>query len=61
VTGTYAGTILHFKEVLDNIGHEHFDIVSRSNNSFRWLGNGQSLHDQDGFGELAYYMNEYEM
>ncbi|PVH85245.1 FAD/NAD(P)-binding domain-containing protein [Cadophora sp. DSE1049] len=61
VTGTYAGTILHFKDVLDNIGHEHFEIVPRSSSSFRWLGNGQSLHDQDGFGELAYYMNGDEV
>ncbi|CZR63758.1 related to monooxigenase [Phialocephala subalpina] len=58
VTGTYAGTILHFKDVLENIGDEHFDVVSRSENVFRWLGNGQSLHDKDGFGELAYYMDE---
>ncbi|KAF8853883.1 FAD/NAD(P)-binding domain-containing protein [Acephala macrosclerotiorum] len=58
VTGTYAGTILHFKDALENIGDEHFDVVSRSENAFRWLGNGQTLHDKDGFGEFAYYMDE---
>ncbi|KUJ07909.1 FAD/NAD(P)-binding domain-containing protein [Mollisia scopiformis] len=58
VTGTYAGSILHFKDALENIGSEHFDIVSRSDNVFGWLGNGQSLHDKDGYGDLAYYMEQ---
>lgn len=58
VTGTYAGTVLHFKDLLENIGDWHFDVESRSNNSFRWLGNGQSVHDKDGTGDLAYYMDE---
>ncbi|KAG9233748.1 hypothetical protein BJ875DRAFT_511375 [Amylocarpus encephaloides] len=58
VTGTYAGSILHFKDVLENIGDEHFDVVSNNKNVFKWLGNGQSLHDKDGTGDLAYYMKE---
>lgn len=58
VTGTYAGSILHFKDSLENLGEEHFDVVHNSKNVFRWLGNGQSLHDKNGMGELAYYMNE---
>ncbi|KAH0837416.1 hypothetical protein AYO21_12005 [Fonsecaea monophora] len=56
VTGTYAGTILHFKDCLENLGGEHFDVVWRSKNRFRWLGNGQSKWDKDGMGDLAYYM-----
>lgn len=27
VTGTYAGTILHFKECLEDLGAEHFDFT----------------------------------
>ncbi|KAH8804478.1 hypothetical protein F5884DRAFT_734835 [Xylogone sp. PMI_703] len=61
VTGTYAGTILHFKECLENIGSEHFDITWRSNNRFRWLGNGQSVRDENGFGQMAWYMDELEI
>ncbi|EXJ70399.1 uncharacterized protein A1O5_06467 [Cladophialophora psammophila CBS 110553] len=56
VTGTYAGTILHFKDCLESLGGEHFDVVWRSKNRFRWLGNGQSKWDKDGKGDLAYYM-----
>ncbi|OQV07306.1 hypothetical protein CLAIMM_11760 isoform 2 [Cladophialophora immunda] len=56
VTGTYAGTILHFKDCLESLGGEHFDVVWRSKNRFRWLGNGQSKWDNDGMGDLAYYM-----
>lgn len=58
MTGTYAGSILHFKDSLESIGSEHFDIVWRSKNRFRWLGNGQSLRDENGLGELAWYMQD---
>lgn len=61
VTGPYGGSILHFKASLENIGAEHFDVVSKSKNMFRWLGNGQSLYDKDGMGELTYYMNETKL
>ncbi|EXJ60491.1 hypothetical protein A1O7_04644 [Cladophialophora yegresii CBS 114405] len=61
VTGTYAGSILHFKDGLENIGAEHFDITWRSKNRFAWLGNGQSLHDKDGMGDMAYYMKNLEI
>lgn len=56
VTGTYAGTILHFKDCLESLAGENFDVVWRSKNRFRWLGNGQSKWDKDGMGDLAYYM-----
>ena len=59
VTGTYAGSILHFKDCLENVGGEHFDVVWRNKqNRFRWLGNGHSLWDENGMGQLAYYMDE---
>jgi len=59
VTGTYAGSILHFKDALENIGGEHFDI-EWIEGPWNWLGNGQSLVDKDGTGELAYYMDDME-
>lgn len=61
VTGPYGGTILHFKALLENVGGEHFDIAWRSNNSFKWLGNGQSEWDKDGMGEVAYYMDQMKI
>ncbi|OCT52651.1 putative sterigmatocystin biosynthesis monooxygenase stcW [Cladophialophora carrionii] len=61
VTGTYAGSILHFKDGLENVGSEHFDIVWRSKNRFAWLGNGQSLWDKDGMGDMAYYMKNLKV
>ncbi|ETI24668.1 hypothetical protein G647_04037 [Cladophialophora carrionii CBS 160.54] len=61
VTGTYAGSILHFKDGLENVGSEYFDIVWRSKNRFAWLGNGQSLWDKDGMGDMAYYMKNLEV
>lgn len=61
VTGTYPGSMLHFKEAIENIGPEHFDIVwNNSKNRFAWLGNGLSARDENGFGEMAYYMQYTE-
>ncbi|GAB1214936.1 hypothetical protein ATERTT37_004117 [Aspergillus terreus] len=56
VTGVYPGSILHFKDCLENIGGEHFNIEYRSKNRFYCLGNGESVHDKHGAGDLAYYM-----
>ena len=61
VTGTYAGSILHFKNALETIGCEYFDVEWRTKNRFRWLGNGQSLVDKDGMGEMAYYMKDLKI
>ena len=57
VTGVYPGSILHFKDCLENMGGEHFDIRYNSKNRFRFLGNGESVWDKHGMGDLAYYMN----
>ncbi|KAJ5833968.1 hypothetical protein N7474_002279 [Penicillium riverlandense] len=58
VTGVYPGSILHYKDCLENIGGEHFNIEYRSKNRFRFLGNGESVHDKHGAGDLAYYMDD---
>ncbi|KAF9888834.1 hypothetical protein FE257_008203 [Aspergillus nanangensis] len=57
VTGVYPGSILHFKDCLEKIGGEHFNIEYRSKNRFACLGNGESVHDQHGAGDLAWYMH----
>ena len=50
--------MLHFKDMLEHVGDEHFDFEWRSGNRFRWAGNGMSKRDEGGFGDLAYYMEE---
>lgn len=59
VNGLYAGSMMHFKNGLEQIGGEHFDIVWRSKNRFRCLGNGTAETDENGTGNLAPYMDEY--
>lgn len=61
ISGTYAGSILHFKDTLEKLDSEHFDIVHRSKNRFQWLGNGQSVRDLNGAGSLAWYMDELKI
>ncbi|KAJ6185558.1 hypothetical protein N7519_006859 [Penicillium mononematosum] len=46
------------KNCLENIGGEHFHIEYRSKNRFRFLGNGESVRDQHGAGDLAWYMDD---
>ena len=57
MTGVYPGSILHFKDCLESMGGEHFDVRYNSKNRFRFLGNGESVWDKHGMGDLAYYMN----
>ncbi|KAL1986794.1 hypothetical protein VTN96DRAFT_5659 [Rasamsonia emersonii] len=61
VTGVYPGSLLHFKECLERIGGEHFNIRYRSLNRFRCLGNGQTVGERGGQGDLAYYMEDVTM
>ncbi|KAJ5083738.1 hypothetical protein N7456_013165 [Penicillium angulare] len=58
ITGLYPGSLLHYKESLEKIGGEHFNIEYRSKNRFNFLGNGESVRDEHGMGDLAYYMDE---
>lgn len=61
VTGVYPGSILHFKDCLERIGGEHFNIKWRSKNRFHCLGNGESLHDKSGAGDLAWYFDDLKL
>ncbi|KAL3422860.1 cyclohexanone 1,2-monooxygenase [Phlyctema vagabunda] len=58
VTAIYAGSSCHYKDMLENVGSEHFDWTWRSKNRFRFMGNGESIRDEGGRGDLAYYMRE---
>ncbi|KAL2007466.1 hypothetical protein VTN00DRAFT_8904 [Thermoascus crustaceus] len=61
VTGVYPGSILHFKDCLENMGSEHFNIRYNSNNRFRFLGNGTSLYEKNEQGDFAYYMEDLKI
>ncbi|CAJ2500396.1 Uu.00g032490.m01.CDS01 [Anthostomella pinea] len=58
ITALYPGSIMHFKNALEEIGFngENFDFTWWSRNRFRCLGNGTAVSDQDGMGNLAPYM-----
>ncbi|KAB5576482.1 hypothetical protein GE09DRAFT_1053840 [Coniochaeta sp. 2T2.1] len=55
VTAMYAGSILHYKEILENIRGEDFDIDYNSRNSFRFMGNGLTGREERN-EDLAFYV-----
>ncbi|KIW19410.1 hypothetical protein PV08_03705 [Exophiala spinifera] len=57
ITALHAGSAMHFREMLENIRGEDFEISYRSANEFRYLGNGLTLRDANG-GDLAYYLKQ---
>ncbi|EFX01715.1 flavin-binding monooxygenase [Grosmannia clavigera kw1407] len=60
LTGVYGGTMMHFKEGLETLGAEHFDVKWRSANRFSYLGNGTAECDENGAGDVApYFTWEY--
>ncbi|KAF2768777.1 putative flavo protein [Teratosphaeria nubilosa] len=60
VTGTYGGSFLHFKTLLENLGAEHFNFTYNSPNRFRFLGNGEAIGENMGAGDMAWYMDDIE-
>ncbi|KAI7585288.1 hypothetical protein KC343_g19603, partial [Hortaea werneckii] len=60
VTGTYGGSFLHFKTLMENLGAEHFNFTYNSANRFRFLGNGEAIGENQGMGDMAYYMDEMD-
>lgn len=55
VTAMYPGSVLHYKEVLDTLRSEDFDIAYRSQNRFKFLGNGLTQREKDP-KDLAFYL-----
>ncbi|TKA66995.1 hypothetical protein B0A49_04490 [Cryomyces minteri] len=55
VTAMYAGSILHYKEILDNIRGEDFEIDYNSKNRFRFMGNGMTQREERG-DDLSFYV-----
>ncbi|OAL32862.1 hypothetical protein AYO20_07653 [Fonsecaea nubica] len=55
VTALYPGSILHYKDMVEHIRGEDFDIDYRSKNRWRFLGNGFTQLEVEN-GDLGYYV-----
>ena len=56
VTAMYAGSVLHYKEMLDSFRTEDFTVEYWSRNRFAFMGNGMTMREEEG-GELGFYLN----
>ncbi|KAL2071056.1 hypothetical protein VTL71DRAFT_12291 [Oculimacula yallundae] len=48
ITAMYAGSVVHFKQMLEDFRGEDFDFVYNSRNRFRYMGNGISMIEEEG-------------
>ncbi|RFU36301.1 Flavin-containing monooxygenase, partial [Scytalidium lignicola] len=58
ITAIYPGSMNHFREMLNGIRGEDFDIVYNSNNRFNFVGNGLTKVDFVEGGDLAGYLSQ---
>lgn len=57
VTAMYAGSVIHFKEMLEDFRGEDFDFKYNSKNRFRYMGNGITMIEEEG-KDLAWYVQK---
>ncbi|KAL2004939.1 hypothetical protein VTN00DRAFT_2789 [Thermoascus crustaceus] len=57
VTAMYGGSVLHYKENLEEFRTEDFEFEYRSPNRFRFLGNGLTIREKEG-GDLGFYVKK---
>ncbi|KAL2843694.1 hypothetical protein BJY01DRAFT_235534 [Aspergillus pseudoustus] len=57
IPALHAGSVIHYRECLDEIRGEDFDIDYRSANEFQYLGNGFTHRDTNE-GDLSFYMTQ---
>jgi cation diffusion facilitator CzcD-associated flavoprotein CzcO len=58
VTAVWAGSVIGYKEMVDHIRPEDFEIVYRSRNRFRFMGNGRTKREYDPHADLAFYLHK---
>ncbi|KEF62523.1 uncharacterized protein A1O9_00496 [Exophiala aquamarina CBS 119918] len=56
VTATFAGSALLFKRLIEDLRPEDFDLESRDENRFRFLGNGFLAYELNKGNDLAWYV-----
>ncbi|KAI1027851.1 hypothetical protein LB503_011861 [Fusarium chuoi] len=57
VTAMYPGSVIHYKEILDEFRTEDFMFKYTGGNRFRFMGNGLTFREKNG-GDLAWYMRK---
>ncbi|KAI9155624.1 FAD-binding monooxygenase moxY [Paramyrothecium foliicola] len=55
VTATYAGSVLHYKEILETFRTEDFEYEFNSSNRFNFMGNGLTAREEKG-EHLGFYV-----
>lgn len=55
ITAMYAGSVIHYKEMLESFRAEDFSIGYRCPKRFGFMGNGRTIREKNG-GDLAYYI-----
>jgi cation diffusion facilitator CzcD-associated flavoprotein CzcO len=58
VTAVWAGSVIGYKEMVDQIRPEDFEIVYRTRNRFRFMGNGRTKREYDPQADLAFYLKK---
>lgn len=53
----YAGSGLHYKEILESFRTEDFHLEYNSPNRFRFMGNGLTIREENG-EDLAFYVKK---
>lgn len=58
VTATFGGTALLYRTLIGRIRAEDFDIRYRSENMFRFMGNGFTAYELEEGNDLAWYIEK---
>jgi cation diffusion facilitator CzcD-associated flavoprotein CzcO len=59
ISAIYPGSLHHLREMLEgDLRGEDFDFTYRSNNEFRFLGNGMAEIDVDDNNDLAFHIDQ---
>ena len=58
VTAVWAGSVIGYREMIDQIRPEDFEIVYRTRNRLRFMGNGRTTMEYDPKADLAFYLDK---
>ncbi|KAF7185128.1 putative sterigmatocystin biosynthesis monooxygenase stcW [Pseudocercospora fuligena] len=58
VTAVWAGSVISYHDMISELRPEDFNIVYRSRNRFRFMGNGRTRREYDPEADLAWYLKK---
>ncbi|KAK4507536.1 hypothetical protein PRZ48_001271 [Zasmidium cellare] len=58
VTAVWAGSVLSYHDMIEQLRPEDFNITYRSRNRFRFMGNGRTMREYDPDADLAWYLKK---